>query len=425
MSVFRIPTADEVQAAQYAPLPRLQRPAASTSPQPQPPPDLLPTPPATATATTAPAKATGTAAPPKPAIIVAKRAAPKCISVVTRPVPHPSSSSVAAAPTPAAAQAAPGGDGGGAKAVGVVVHPRQRGNPLLDKLRGVPWAFASEQVAAKQVSDYHVSDKTGVLFLSLKFHLLDPAYISGRLLKMRGCYSLRVLLALCDVADGTSSASAALQELNVLSVLNSTTLVLAWSNDEAAQYIASLKQLERRSADAIREPMAAEEDTLARVVDCLTQIRSVNKTDAVALMKHFGVCVHARTHPQHWMERWERDLFVWRCAEQTLNAVMNASMEDLALCPGLGPYKVQRIHEMFHQPLRRGSGLLSQEYSWLQAYTAGASAGRAAKEEEEAARSATPRAKRARGASERVKQETIDKLIEEARSTGDPERPDE
>ena len=109
------------------------------------------------------------------------------------------------------------------------------------------------------------------------------------------------------------------------------------------------------------------------------------------------------------------------CAEQTLNAVMNASMEDLALCPGLGPYKVQRIHEMFHQPLRRGSGLLSQEYSWLQAYTAG----RAAKEEEEAARSATPRAKRARGASERAKQETIDKLIEEARSTGDPERPDE
>lgn len=299
MSAFRIPTAEEVQSAQYAPLPRLQRPASTPSVSP-PPTDCPPAAKAVAAAAAA-APAASAPAAAKPAIIVTKRAAaPKCVSVVSRPPAQSPSTAASAAPAAAAAASEDV-----ARARGVVVHPRQRGNPLLDKLRAVPWAFASEQVAAKQVSDYHVSDKTGVLFLSLKFHLLDPAYIVGRLLKMRGCYTLRVLLALCDVADGTSSASAALQELNVLCVQYTTTLVLAWSNDEAAQYIASLKQLERRSADAIREPMADEQDTLARVVDCLTQIRSVNKTDAVALMKHFGVCGQDQqaAHPHHQQAR--------------------------------------------------------------------------------------------------------------------------
>lgn len=99
---------------------------------------------------------------------------------------------------------------------------------------------------------------------------------------------------------------------------------------------------------------------------------------------------------------------------------MNASMEDLALCPGLGPYKVQRIHEMFHQPLRRREGLFTQEYSWLRAYTG------AVRDEASAAAAAAPRAKRARSSSsERAKRETIDRLVEAARSTGDPERLDE
>ena len=89
--------------------------------------------------------------------------------------------------------------------------------------------------------------------------------------------------------EGTA-ATAALEELNVLCVQQDTTLVLAWSNDEAAQYVAALKLLERHSAAAIREHVPGEGDTLARVVDCLTQIRSVNRTDALALMRHFGVC---------------------------------------------------------------------------------------------------------------------------------------
>ena len=58
---------------------------------------------------------------------------------------------------------------------------------------------------------------------------------------------------------------------------------------------------------------------------------------------------------------------------------MNASMEDLALCPGLGPSKVQRIYEMFHQPLKRSGIVSTQEKSWLPEETQRASSAPAEK----------------------------------------------
>lgn len=86
----------------------------------------------------------------------------------------------------------------------------------------------------------------------------------------------------------------------------------------------------------------------------------------------------------------------WGCGGQTLNAVMNAGMEDLALCPGLGPSKVQRIYEMFHQPLKRSSMVSSQAVSWLPAGP-GSTQG-----------TPSPRAKRRR---------TLDALVREATNT--------
>lgn len=32
---------------------------------------------------------------------------------------------------------------------------------------------------------------------------------------------------------------------------------------------------------------------------------------------------------------------------------MQASMEELSACPGIGPTKVRRLHETFHEPFRR------------------------------------------------------------------------
>jgi NAD-dependent DNA ligase len=57
----------------------------------------------------------------------------------------------------------------------------------------------------------------------------------------------------------------------------------------------------------------------------LTTIKGVNKVDVVTLGSTFG----------------------------TLAALMGATAEQLAACPGLGPTKVRRIHDTFHAPFRR------------------------------------------------------------------------
>ncbi|CAN1232803.1 DNA excision repair protein ERCC-1 [Linum perenne] len=57
----------------------------------------------------------------------------------------------------------------------------------------------------------------------------------------------------------------------------------------------------------------------------LTSVRRVNKTDVVTLGSTFG----------------------------SLSNIMDASMEDLARCPGIGERKVKRLHDTFHEPFKR------------------------------------------------------------------------
>lgn len=59
-------------------------------------------------------------------------------------------------------------------------------------------------------------------------------------------------------------------------------------------------------------------------MDALTTIRSVNKTDAVTLLSAFG----------------------------TLANVIAAEPTKIALCPGIGPQKAQRIHNALHEPFK-------------------------------------------------------------------------
>ncbi len=64
---------------------------------------------------------------------------------------------------------------------------------------------------------------------------------------------------------------------------------------------------------------AAAEDYTARVTQCLTQIRGVNRTDVLTLTARFG----------------------------TLGEILQATEEELSSCPGLGPAKVKRLFDAF------------------------------------------------------------------------------
>ncbi|BDA42501.1 DNA excision repair protein ERCC-1 [Coccomyxa sp. Obi] len=195
----------------------------------------------------------------------------------------------------------------------VLVSKRQEGNPVLKHIRNVRWQFADI------VPDYQMGSNTCALFLSLRYHLLKPTYIYGRIKELQRAFRTRVLLCHVDVDDVVEP----LGQVTKAALLNECILICAWSPEECARYLETYKAYESKPADAIQG--RTEEDYLSKLTAALTTVRGVNKTDVLTLGGAF----------------------------KTAAGVMQANMQQLSALPGIGPTKVRRLHETFHEPFRK------------------------------------------------------------------------
>ncbi|CAI0391938.1 unnamed protein product [Linum tenue] len=195
----------------------------------------------------------------------------------------------------------------------ILVSHRQKGNPLLKHIRNVRWTFADV------VGDYLVGQSSCALYLSLRYHLLHPDYLYYRIRELQKNYKLRVVLCHIDVED----VAKPLLEVTKTALLHDCTLLCAWSLEECGRYLETIKMYENKPADLIQGQM--DTDYSSRLQHALTSVRHVNKTDVVTLGSTFG----------------------------SLSSVMDASMEDLARCPGIGERKVKRLYDTFHEPFKR------------------------------------------------------------------------
>ncbi|KAA3486375.1 DNA excision repair protein ERCC-1 isoform X1 [Gossypium australe] len=226
----------------------------------------------------------------------------------------PSSSSAAStSASPAAAAAAASSSSSSQSRNAILVSHRQKGNPLLKHIRNVRWAFAD--VAC----DYLLGPTTCALYLSLRYHLLHPDYLYFRIRELQKNFKLRVVLCHVDVEDVVKP----LLEVTKTALLHDCTLLCGWSLEECGRYLETIKVYENKPADLIQGQM--DTDYLSRLNHALTTVRRVNKTDVVTLGSTFG----------------------------SLSSIMDASMEDLARCPGIGERKVKRLHDTFHEPFKR------------------------------------------------------------------------
>jgi DNA excision repair protein ERCC-1 len=190
------------------------------------------------------------------------------------------------------------------------VSTRQKGNPILHHIRNVPFDYFD------MIPDYIMSPTSCALYLSLKYHRLYPDYIHRRLGELRNDFKLRVLLVLVDVSDNADL----IFQVNRLGVVNSMTLVLAWSEAEAGRYLETYKALDGKDASSIQKRES--NHIIDQMQDFWTACKPVNKTDANNLWEHFG----------------------------NLKTVVKASRDEWALVSGLGPVKIQRLFEALHKP---------------------------------------------------------------------------
>ncbi|KAL0388161.1 UNVERIFIED_CONTAM: DNA excision repair protein ERCC-1 [Sesamum radiatum] len=188
-----------------------------------------------------------------------------------------------------------------------------KGNPLLKHIRNVRWAFADI------VCDYLLGQNACALYLSLRYHLLHPDYLYFRIRELQRNFKLRVVLCHVDVEDVVKP----LLEVTKTALLHDCTLLCGWSLEECGRYLETIKVYENKPADLIQGQM--DMDYQSRLNHALTAVRHVNKTDVVTLGSTFG----------------------------SLSHIMDASMEDLARCPGIGERKVKRLYDTFHEPFKR------------------------------------------------------------------------
>ncbi|XP_064405724.1 DNA excision repair protein ERCC-1-like isoform X3 [Halichondria panicea] len=183
----------------------------------------------------------------------------------------------------------------------------------MKHVRNVPWELGDI------APDFELGRTVCALFLSVRYHSLHPDYIHCRLKELGKQYELRILLVYVD----TTESHHALQELTKMALLADLTLILAWSPEEAARYLETYKAYENKPPDLIME--RTDSDFSSRVIDSLTTVKKVNKTDAATLLNNF----------------------------KTMEKLVQASKEELTMCPGLGPQKAQRLYDLFHEPFLR------------------------------------------------------------------------
>ena len=189
-----------------------------------------------------------------------------------------------------------------------------------------------------------MSRSSCALYLSLRYHQLNPNYIYDRLKSTKFPYELKILLVQCDVNEPSQS----LKELARLSMIYELTLLVSWSDEESAKYLETYRIMEGKSAETLLDGQQNQSnDYLTKYIETITQvfndfsfilndffyfkikskIKSINKTDGQTLLHAFG----------------------------SFDSIIKSSIEQLSICPGLGKLKAQRLYQTFNQSFSRQS----------------------------------------------------------------------
>uniref|UniRef100_A0A0G4GSK9 ERCC1-like central domain-containing protein n=1 Tax=Chromera velia CCMP2878 TaxID=1169474 RepID=A0A0G4GSK9_9ALVE len=192
----------------------------------------------------------------------------------------------------------------------IVASPRQKGNPMLKFVRNAQIDYQ------EIICDYLVGKRNAVLYISIRYHRLYPQYLKQRVDALQRHFRSRIVLCQIDTDD----CEKPLEEITRTCFSSNMTLLVAWSLEEAARILETLKAFENKGPDIIKGEL--HNDHAGRMADIITTVPSATKTDAHTLMAQFG----------------------------SLKAIANASKEALTKCSGIGDKKCKQLLKAFQEP---------------------------------------------------------------------------
>eukprot|EP00933_Yihiella_yeosuensis_P038886 TRINITY_DN32830_c0_g1_i1.p1 TRINITY_DN32830_c0_g1~~TRINITY_DN32830_c0_g1_i1.p1 ORF type:complete len:243 (-),score=50.19 TRINITY_DN32830_c0_g1_i1:335-1063(-) len=198
----------------------------------------------------------------------------------------------------------------------IIAAARQRGNPILSCIKSTPVDFADDLLP-----DYLAGPSTALLFISLRFQRLHPEYLQRRIQHLGKRHRTRVVLCRVDLEKPDEP----LEQVSLTTFHGECSLLLAFTDAEAAAYLETLHRYQHKGAEALMGKMA-QGDSKERLTEVLTTVKGVNKTDAASLASRFG----------------------------SFAGIARATEEELQQCPGIGDKKVRQLRHVFHAPFFPG-----------------------------------------------------------------------
>lgn len=193
-------------------------------------------------------------------------------------------------------------------------------------IRNVHWQYDSPDDGGILTGgpDYLLGSTTAAVFISLRYHLLNPEYVYGRmkgvkawLREARGDAGARVRGKLIVVQVDTEDSQVPLAQITKAAIHNEFTVFCGFSAGECARYLETFKSYENKPAEAIKKDLGG--DYAGRATSVLTGVRGVNTTDVKTLLSD-GRC---------------------------LADVMGMDDKGLEGLPGVGPTKARRLYDAF------------------------------------------------------------------------------
>lgn len=142
------------------------------------------------------------------------------------------------------------------------VNKNQRGNNLLDYLK-IPYSFTEEIT-----TDYEVKNFISILFVSIKYHSINPEYLIMRNNSLKN-YKIKILLILIDIPN--------YQDFLKDFIIFDFQIFYCLNNFEASKFISFFYKNANLSSDNLKQKYSL--DKLERKKEFFKKFPKINKND--------------------------------------------------------------------------------------------------------------------------------------------------